>query len=412
MVSEALRRFREKAKEKQGGFEKDHSIFPFWNLPFDGSATLRFIPFEDELTETFYTEKKIIRMNFLDPNDETKIVRFEAPCYEMYSRDKKCPILQPVRDLYQEAKGLKNAGDTTEAERLEKVAGAHWIKPIFYYQGFVIKPGMNEAESPENPIRIFPLLKQIHNLILAKLMSEEEDGFEILPTGEFDLDDVNALLTEGSVPEDEIERLLTKFEGINFILRKTKQGDYASYVTSSWAGNPTMLNEEQMEAVHTHGLHDLRKRLPEQPTEEQYELMTEMVNISIGRLLGQDDGFWDPEWEKAGLKPKKDRNTGGGDSDDKPASTSRRGAGAGQASKLRSQLSKARGGDSDASASGTVSDVMNKVKRTRGAKAAAPADDAPAADVPAAESEGKAAPPKSALAAKIKGGLKKTTVEA
>lgn len=388
MVSEAMRRFRERAKERQGGFENDHSVFPFWELPFGGSATLRFIPFEDELSGNFFTEKKTIKMTFIDPNDESRLVLFDAPCYEMYSKDKKCPILQPVRDLYGEAKGLKNSGDTQEAERLEKIAGAHWIKPIFYYQGFVIKPGMNEAEVPENPIRVFPMLKKIHQVILGRLISEEEDAFDRLPTGEFSVEDINNLLTDGAIPEHEVEGVLRSLEGVNFILKKTKQGDWPNYDTSTWVSSYTSLTEEQIEAIHTHGLHDLRERLPDKPTDEQYEIMTEMVNVSINRLLGDDEGFWDPSWEEAGLKPKKakDGNTGG----DKP--TARRGSGVG--SKLKAQLSK-KDSDSDDS-SAVASDVMSKVKR-KGAKAAEADDSAPK----------KASPAKSDLAARIKSSLKK-----
>ncbi len=407
MVSEALKRLRERAKERQGG--SDNSVYPFWNINFGDSATLRLIPFEYDLTKDFWTEKKIIRMQFVDPNDDAKLIRFEAPCYEMYSKDKKCPVLQPVRDLYSEAKGLKNAGDTTEAERLEKVAGIHWIKPVFYYQGFVIKSGIQESELPENPIRVFPMLKQIHQVIFSKLMSEEEDAFDRLPTGEFTPDDVELLLN-GEPSDEEVERLLARFEGINFILRKTKQGEYANYQTSSWSSSPSMLDEEQIQAVQKYGLHDLRKRLPDQPSEEQYEIMTEMVNVSINRLLGNDDGYWNPEWEEAGLKPKEARDQkSGGDSDGKPAS--KRSSG-GVSSKLKSQLNKARGGNGEAkdepeekAESSKVSEsVMDKVRKARGAKASTPDEETPKAD---ADSEPVVKGTKSDLAARIRGKLQK-----
>ena len=398
MVSEALRKFREKAKEQSGGFEKDHSVFPFWNLPFEGSATLRLIPFEDKLSGQFWTEKKIIRMSFVDPQDDSKLIRFEAPCYEMYAKDHKCPVLQPARDLYEEADAQENAGDDQEAERLRKIAGAHWIKPVFYDQGFVVKPGINEAEVPENPVRVFPFLKQIHQVIFGKLMSEEEDGFDFLPTGEFSMQDVNDVLTDGALSEDEIERVLNKFLGINFILKKIQKGKYANYQTSSWSMSPSMLTEDQLEGLNEHGLHDLRQRLPKQPTDEQYEIMTEMVNVSIGRLMGDDEGLWNPEWAEAGLEPKRDKRASGGDDgdDDKPAK--RRTSNA--AKTLKSQLNRAStesGGEEDDSASDTTEEVMSKVKK-RGAKAAKPAD---------ADTDAKPAPTKSELAARITKGLKK-----
>ena len=408
MTSEALKAFRKRNKERQGGFERDHSVFPFWNVPFDGSATLRLIPWEDELTKEIWTEKKIIKMNFVDPNNEDKLIRFEAPCYEMYARDKKCPILQPVRDMYDEAKALKNAGDTQGCDRLEKIAGAHWIKPVFYYQGFVIKPGFAEEEVPENPIRVFPMLKQIHQVIFSKLMSEEEDGFDQFPCGEFSLEDVQQLIHGGEIPDDEMDRIITRLEGINFILKKTRQGKHANYQTSSWASHATALTEEQLLAIDKYGVHPLRERLPDQPSDEQYDLMTDMVNVSIGRLLGTDDGYWNPEWEEAGLKPKRMWGDSNNASEDKPAAS--RTSSANTANKLRSQLNRAtkadepQSDDSDDSNDAAVATVLEKAKRGRGAKVAS--------ETPDADSEAKTTPTKSALAARIRGGLKKQQAEA
>ena len=251
---------------------------------------------------------------------------------------------------------------------------------------------------PENPVRVFPFLKQIHQVIFGKLMSEEEDGFDFLPTGEFSMQDVQNVLTDGALSEDEIERVLNKFLGINFILKKIQKGKYANYQTSSWSMSPSMLTEDQLEGLNEHGLHDLRQRLPKQPTDEQYEIMTEMVNVSIGRLMGDDEGLWNPEWAEAGLEPKRDKRASGGDDgdDDKPAT--RRTSKA--AKTLKAQLNKANtdsGEEEGDSPDATTAAVMGKVKN-RGAKAAKPAD---------ADSDAKPAPTKSELAARITKGLKK-----
>lgn len=404
MVSEALRRYRERQKAKQS-FQKDTSVFPFWNIPFGGSATLRLIPWSDPVTSEWYTEKKIVRLKFLDPKDDSKIITFEAPVREMYSVEEKCPILQPVRDLYKEAEQLENAGDTTEAQRLQKVAGAHWIKPIYYSQGFVIKAGFDESEVPENPIRVFPLLKQIYQIVHGKIMSEDEDGFDIMPMGEFSLDDVHALVS-GNIPDDEIERILDKFAGYNFILKKVKKGDYANYQTSGWSQSPSMLSDEQLEAIAKHGLHDLRKRLPDQPTDEQYEVMTEMMHVSMGRLLGTHDGYWDPTWEtEHGLKPKKTGSQSSGDSgsDDSTPTTSSRGANS--ASKIRSQLSKSNPTESDGSET-RVSDVMSKVMKNRGAKKTE--EPVVEAKDSGTETETKPKSTNADLAARIRGGLQRS----
>jgi hypothetical protein len=366
-----LERMKERVQARAPQFEKDYSVYAFWNLKYGASSTLRLLPFNDIHTGAFWSEKVLLPMQFSDPNDPTKVIKFMAPCREMYDHANKCPILEPVRDLYAEEKELRNSGNTKEADKLKKIAGFHWKKPTYYYQGFVNKTGMTEDDTPENPIRVFPFNKKIHQMIFNSIFENDEDPFETLPCGEFTMEDIEALLGDGEVDMD-------IFNGFNFIVKKLQQGDYADWTSSStWSKNQSPLTDEQLAALAEYKLHDLTKRLPDRPSDEQYEILTEMMNISIQRQVTGDDGVWDSAWEAEGFKPLRQRGKG----DDKPTS---------------SKSAKDESGDSETKTSGAgTGSAMDRLKaaRGKGAKASetvvedASNDDSPADVAAAAEVE-------------------------
>ncbi len=353
-----LERMRARVQERSPQFEKDFSIYAFWNLKFGGSSTLRLLPFNDPYTGGFWTEKVMLPMQFTDPNDPTKVVKFVAPCREMYDHANKCPILVPVRELYDEAKELKNTGNTKEAERLQKIAGFHWKKPTFYYQGFVNKSGMAEDETPENPIRVFPFNKKIHQIIYNSIFNSDEDPYETLPCGEFTEEDVQAILEDGDVD-------MSIFEGYNFIVKKMQQDKWADWTTSSgWSKSQSPLTDEQLAAIAEHKLHDLTKRLPERPSEEQYEVLAEMMTLSVNRQLKGEVAVWNTEWEALGFKPLKQRG-------DKDASKS--------ASSDGDDISTPQTEDGEGAGS-----ALDRLKAARGKTAEAPTEDESPAEVAAA----------------------------
>jgi hypothetical protein len=327
-----LERMRARVQERSPQFEKDYSIYAFWNLKFGGSSTFRLLPFNDPYTGGFWTEKVMLPMQFTDPNDPEKVVKFIAPCREMYDHANKCPILVPVRELYDEAKELKNTGNTKEAERLQSIAGFHWKKPTYYYQGFVNKSGMAEDELPENPIRVFPFNKKIHQIIYNSIFHSDEDPYETLPCGEFTVEDVEAILEDGDID-------MSIFDGFNFIVKKNQQGKWADWTSgSNWSKSTSPLTDEQLAAIAEYKLHDLTKRLPERPSEEQYEVLAEMMTLSVNRQLTGDVAVWNTEWEALGFKPLKQRGdkdasktASSTSSDDDSTPQTEEGAGAGSA---------------------------------------------------------------------------------
>jgi len=351
-----LERMRERVNERAPQFTTDYSIYAFWNLKFGGSSTLRLLPFNDPYTGGFWAEKVTLPMQFTDANDPTKVVKFMAPCREMYDHANKCPILAPVRELYSEAKELKNTGNTKEAERLQKIAGFHWKKPTYYYQGFVNKSGMAEDETPENPIRVFPFNKKIHQIIYNSIFNSDEDPYETLPCGEFDMEDVQALLS------DDAEVDMDKFMGYNFIVKKMQQDKWADWTTSSgWSKSQSTLSAEQLAALAEHGLHDLTLRLPERPSDDDYEVLAEMMTLSVQRQLTGATAVWNPEWEALGFKPFKQRG-------DKPES---------------GETSSAPTTEKIVEDGAGTGDALSRLKEARGKTKAAPTDDSSEDDTPA-----------------------------
>jgi len=415
-----LERMRAAQEARQKSYETDNSVYTHWKMPVGATCSLRFIPFEDHRSQGCWVERKMIPVSFLDPDDDSKLIRFQIPCLEMYEPPKSvyCPALAPVRDLYAEAKELKSEGKTADFERVRAIASAHWINLTAYYQGFVVRSGFVEENVPENPIRVFPLSKQIHKVIYHTLFENEAEPFVKLPPGEYTMDDVKlAMNIPEDYPDEEVERLLEKFIGRNFFIQHTMSSDgdktYDAYNggNTKWSMEEQPLTAEQLEALDKYGLHDLGKRLPERPTEEQYEVMVEMVNTSIGRLFGRTDGFWNKEWEAVGIKPYKKRGRADGQSGEDEDRDGSRKSSAGQTvrERLARGPSTASGADSDGGSAdsepttnpGKV-DLKSKLAKMRRGAPTEGAEDAPSAPQPDASAE----PPQKAAEAPVESEVK------
>ena len=333
---------------------------PMGEMNVGDSATIRLIPFEDQMTGGFWTAQKLIQLKFVNPDDDAKFWTYTVPCLEMYepAGTVKCPVADESRKLFKEADELKAAGDTKGSETIINVALAHWLRYSYYFQGFILKGG-NEQKDP-NVLEPLKFPKSMFTGINTAVM-DDEAGFETLPCGEFDMSDVEHMLA-GEIPDDadDEDEFLNRFVGRNYIVRKTKKGDFNNYETSTWEMKESSLTDEQMEYIGEHGLIDLSAYLPKRPTPEMYETFAEMARVSIDFALGDGDGEWNPEWEEVGgIKPNKGReeNTSGGSSS-KGALKDR------IANKMKSNK------DND---EGDSSDVRNKLKSSRGATKASKA---------------------------------------
>lgn len=225
--------------------QSDNAIYPHWNIDEGTSAVLRFLPDSDPDNTFFWVERQMIRLTFPGvKGGENKPVTVQVPCGEMYGDT--CPVLTEVRPWFKDAS-------------LEDMGRKYWKKRSYIFQGFVSENPLNE-ESPENPIRRFVISPQIFNIIKSALMDPDMEN----------------------IPTDYVA-------GTDFRVTKTTKGQYADYSTSKWARKESALDEVQLAAVDTNGLHNLADFLPAKPTAEGYQAITEMFAASV------DGELYDPE---------------------------------------------------------------------------------------------------------------------
>ena len=226
-------------QRQTGTRETDNAIYAFWNIPSDTTATMRFLPDGDESNTFFWQERQMIRIAFpgVKGQDEARPVTVNVPCTEMWGET--CPVHAEIRPWFK---------DPT----LEDIGRKYWKKRSYIFQGFVVNNPLEGDATPENPVRRFVINPSIFKIIKAALM------------------------------DPEMENLPTDYtEGTDFRLTKTQQGQYADYSTSSWARRERSLNEEELEAIDTHGLFTLNDYLPKRPDKTMVDVIYNMFKASV-----------------------------------------------------------------------------------------------------------------------------------
>lgn len=362
MARISLKSMREKVKANAPGGNYDSEFWtPMDNLDMNGSATLRFVPFIDEVSGGFWTIQKTVTATFVNPDDDSENWYVKIPCLEMYDNSVKCPATDVVRAVFKEADELIKGGNTEEGEGLKKIALEHWIRYSYLMEGFVVNGG-NKTIS-DSQLVPFRLPKSMFSIIQDSVVADDSE-FDELPCGSFDEGDLEALKS-GELPEgmDQGE-FAALFDGRGFVAKKTKKDKYNNYDSSSWSMKPHEMTDEQIDAIAENGFIDLRKFLPKRPSDEMYEVYKELMQISVDAALGTGDNTWNPDWEtEYGIKPIKPKNKDGDNNS----------SGGGDAkSKLKAKLgSKAKkdDGDGESKPRSSASDIRSKLNKNRGKKA-------------------------------------------
>ena len=243
----------------------DNSVYPFWNIQEGKESVLRFLPDKDDTNTFFWVERAMIKLPFagIKGDAESKQVTVQVPCVEMYNDGSVCPILSEVRAWF------KDPG-------LEDMGRKYWKKKSYIFQGLVTEDGLNETDSPANPIRRFIIGPQIFTLIRSALVDPE---LEDLPT-----DYVN---------------------GLDFRLKKGSKGGYADYSTSNWSRRTRPLTVVEQAAVDQYGLHNLADFLPKKPSDVELKVIKEMFEASVDGEA-YDPERWGQYYKPAGMN----QNTG------------------------------------------------------------------------------------------------------
>lgn len=238
-----LAEIRAKLKEqedKSSSSSGDNTIYRFWDMKEEETATLRFLPDDDEDNPFFWIERAMFKFPFNGivgkPDTDKTIV--QVPCMEMYGES--CPVLNEVRSFFKDPS-------------LEDLGRTYWKKRTYIFQGFVVDNPLSEDVTPDNPIRKFIISPQIMKLIKSSLMDP-------------DMDDMPTDYTHG----------------LDFRIFKTKSpSGYPDYTSSKWARKERPLSDAEMKAINDFGLFNLRNSLPKKPTEVEQKVIFEMFEASV-----------------------------------------------------------------------------------------------------------------------------------
>ena len=219
-LAEIRAKLLEKEQKSGGNFQSDNAIYPFWNIPENTTATLRFLPDGDESNTFFWKERQMIRLAFpgVKGQDESRSVTVQVPCVEMWGDA--CPVHAEIRPWFKDPS-------------LEDEGRKYWKKRSYIFQGFVTDNPMSDDQPPENPIRRFIINPSIFKIISSSLMDPD---FAEIPT--------------------DYE------QGTDFKLTKTQKGQYADYSTSNWSRRERSLDQTERDAIQSHGLYTLNDFMP------------------------------------------------------------------------------------------------------------------------------------------------------
>lgn len=214
---------------------RPNNYYPFWNMKEGERAVIRFLPDKDPENPLGFMVEKL--QHTLIINGEKKTV----PCLKMYDDD--CPICK-VSAAYYKAEDKPNGKK-------------YWRNKQHVVQAMIVEdplaPDADSGETHEGKVRFIQLGYQLFNII--------KEAFE---SG--DLDEVPYMYENGC----------------DFVIKKTKQGDYASYaVGSGFARKSSDLNEDQIALVEEDMI-ELSTLLPAKPELAKVEGMLEAA------LTGED----------------------------------------------------------------------------------------------------------------------------
>ena len=207
---DALKAAFEKKTTGSGGDQSWKLFYPFWKMPDDAVAVVRFLPDLEEDNPLGFLVEKL--EHELVVNGQKK----KVPCLSQHGED--CPICALSRKYYDE----KN----------EEMGKKYYRKKSYVGQIIVVESPIEHDQSQ-----------------LVKLIEFGPALFK----------QIQAAFQSGDLEEAPYE-----FKGgYNFRIKKTKSGQYASYTTSSFAPKQSDLEDEIIEQLNLFNLAEYRGKKPE-----------------------------------------------------------------------------------------------------------------------------------------------------
>ena len=206
---------------KSGGNSSKGKYYNFFNMEFDDSCTIRFLP--DANTDNprgFLVEKHVHKLE-INGKKET------VPCLKMYGED--CPICDVAQSFYNED---------------DEVNGGKFYRKVSHLAQVLVKEDPISYDNPddtcEGKVKAVVIGPQIHAIMVS--------GFADLDEIPFDYE-----------------------EGSDFIITKGKKGKWSDYALGTkFARKETALTDDELELVEKE-LIDLSTLLPEKPSLESVQ---------------------------------------------------------------------------------------------------------------------------------------------
>lgn len=202
-----------------------NNYYRFWDMPEGSQAVVRFLPdLNEDNPFIFFVEK---RYHQLYINGEKKNI----PCLTTY--DEECPICAVSSGFYKRDD--------------EEKGKAYWRKRQYLTQAIIVEdplpPDAATGENSQGKVKCLSLGYQLFNIV--KDAVETPGELESVP---FNFDD-----------------------GIDFIIKKSKQGKYSTYVLGSrFARKQRPLTDEEIAEAEANMI-DLSTLLPRKPEIEKVE---------------------------------------------------------------------------------------------------------------------------------------------
>jgi len=228
-----------------GGDQSWKLKYPFWKMPEDSQAVVRFLPDLDEDNNLQFLVEKL--EHELVVNGQTHRI----PCLSMFDED--CPICTLSRKYYDE----KN----------EAMGKKYYRKKSYIGQVIVVE---SPIEHDQNQ--------------LVKLIDFGPAVFKQI---------------QSAFQSGDLEEVPYAFQGgYNFRIKKTKTGQYASYSTSSFSPKQTSLDDDVIEQIQLFNLRDYIGAKPERSVVEAL-LMAEQTGSDAASSKPQTAKTQDSAKEEA-----------------------------------------------------------------------------------------------------------------
>ena len=207
--------FSQKAAGSGGGDQSWKLFYPFWKMPDDSIAVVRFLPDLDESNSLGFLVENL--QHELTINGERK----KVPCLSMHGEH--CPVCDLSRKYYDE----KN----------EELGKKYYRKKSYIGQVIVVESPIDHDQNA--------LVKLIE--FGPKIFKQIQSAFQ-----------------SGDLEEAPFELK----GGYNFRIKKTKSGQFADYGTSSFAPKQSDLDDDVIEAMTLYSLKDYRTKYVDRATIE------------------------------------------------------------------------------------------------------------------------------------------------